>query len=168
MRMPCGKVLFNKSFEYATNKIGSLKHGIDSVSKKSKFVFSDYYRSSFDISVDVIQKLMSCRAIIDNQHDLPVYQRIFHILTYLTEYLHRFNIEEQLSYRSLAQMILDFDVTYAVLVGTLLIKTAQNRDDLESMLLLLEQNLSKKYFTAVVGRLATVISKTIHVHSYIS
>jgi hypothetical protein len=95
---------------------------------------------------------------IDNQHDLPVYHRIHRILTNLICHIDQFDDEKKLSFRSFAPIILQFDKTFALLIGTLLIKIAQNRDDLESMLILLQENLSENYFERILIQLAKVVS----------
>ena len=66
-------------------------------------------RSSSDIIIDIIQKIMSRREeidskenAIDNQHDLPVYHRIQRILTNLNSHINQFDNEKKLSFRSFA------------------------------------------------------------------
>ncbi|CAF3289844.1 unnamed protein product [Rotaria sp. Silwood2] len=129
--------------------------------------------SSSDAIVDIIKNLMACREgidskenAVDKQHDLPVYHRIHHILTILINHINQFDNEKKLSFRSLAPILLQFDKTFAFLIGTLLIKIAQNRDDLESMLILFQENLSENYFESVLIRLAKVISNK-HSRSFI-
>jgi hypothetical protein len=95
---------------------------------------------------------------INNQHDLPVYHRIHRILTNLIPLINRFDDEEKLSFRSFAPIIFQFDKTFALLIGTLLIKIAENREDLESMLILFQENLSENYFERILIQLATVLS----------
>ncbi|CAF4787876.1 unnamed protein product [Rotaria sp. Silwood1] len=121
--------------------------------------------SSSSAIVDIIKNLMSRREeidskenAIDNQHDLPIYHRIHRILTILINHINQFDNENKNSFRSLALIILQFDKTFALIIGTLLIKIAQNRDDIESMLILLQETLSENYFENVLIRLATVIS----------
>jgi hypothetical protein len=77
---------------------------------------------------------------IDKQHDLPVYHRLHRILTILISHIDHFHNTEKLSFRSLAPIVLQFEKTLAPLIGTLLIKIAQNRDDLQSMLMLFKEN----------------------------
>ncbi|CAF4744611.1 unnamed protein product, partial [Rotaria socialis] len=102
-----------------------------------------YYKqqkiSSSNEIIDIIKKLVSIRAevdskenAIDNQHDLPVYHRIHRILTILIDRINQFDNEKKLSFRSLAPIILQFDKTFTLTIGTLLIKIAQNRDDLKA------------------------------------
>ncbi|CAF3902890.1 unnamed protein product [Rotaria sordida] len=126
--------------------------------------------SSSDVIADIIKKLISRREeidskenAIDNQHDLPIYHRIHRILTILISHINQFDNERKFSFRSLTSIILQFDKTFAFLIGTLLIKIAQNRDDLEFMLILFQENLSKNYFENILIRLTTVISNK---HSY--
>ena len=95
---------------------------------------------------------------INDQHDLPIYHRIHRILTILTSHINQFDNEKKISFRSLAPILLQFDKTFAVPVGTLLIKIAQTRDDLESMLILLQETLPENYFERVLKQLATIIS----------
>jgi len=94
----------------------------------------------------------------DNLHDLPVYHRIHCILTKLVCYIDQFDDEMKLSLRSFAPVIFQFDKTFAVSIGMLLMKIARNRDDLESMLRLLEDNLSENYFERVLIELTKVFS----------
>ncbi|CAF3633173.1 unnamed protein product [Rotaria sp. Silwood1] len=121
--------------------------------------------SSSSAIVDIIKNLMSRQEeidskenAIDNQHDLPIYHRIHRILTILINHINQFDNENKNSFRSLALIILQFDKTFALIIGTLLIKIAQNRDDIESMLILLQETLSENYFENILIRLATVIS----------
>ena len=123
-----------------------------------------FSRSLSATIADILQKLISQREEIDskenatdNQHDLPVYHRIHGILTILVRHINRFDNEIQLAFRSLASIILEFDKTFAFLVGTLLVRLAQNRDDLESTLILLKANLPENYFENILIRLAALV-----------
>ncbi len=62
------------------------------------------------------------------------------ILTILISHINHFDNAKKLSFRSLAPIVLQFDKTLAPLIDTLLIKIAQNRDDLQSMLMLFKEN----------------------------
>ncbi|CAM4750560.1 unnamed protein product [Rotaria magnacalcarata] len=128
-----------------------------------------YYKqqkiSSSNEVIDIIKKLVSIRAevdskenAIDNQHDLPVYHRIHRILTILIDRINQFDNEKKLSFRSLAPIILQFDKTFTLTIGTLLIKIAQNRDDLKAILTLFQENLSENYFENILIRLAEILS----------
>ncbi|CAF4325194.1 unnamed protein product, partial [Adineta steineri] len=106
--------------------------------------------SLIDPIIDIIKNLMLHRDEIDskenainNQQDLPIYHRIQRILTKLISYMKQLSNEEKLPLRSFAIMIFQFDKTFALLTGTLLMNTTQNRDDLESMLILFQENLSE-------------------------
>lgn len=94
----------------------------------------------------------------DNLHDLPVYHRLHSILTKLICYIDQFDDEMKLSFRSFVPVIFQFDKTFAVIIGMLLMKIARNREDLESMLRLLEENLSENYFERVLIELTKVFS----------
>ncbi|CAF3874554.1 unnamed protein product [Rotaria magnacalcarata] len=122
-------------------------------------------KSSSEAILDIIEKLVVPREeldskenAIDNQHDLPVYHRIHQILTTLIHHIHRFDNERKLSFRSLAPILLQFDKTFAMMIGRLLIKIAQNRDDLQSILILFQEHLSENYFESVLIQLATMNS----------
>ncbi|UJR08041.1 hypothetical protein I4U23_012318 [Adineta vaga] len=124
-------------------------------------------RSSVDIIATVLQKLMSFREEIDGkengldaQHDLPVYHRIQCILTKLISRMYQYSDEKKLSFHSLTLMILEFDKTLAPLIGKLLINIAKNKEDLEEMLILFQENLSEDYFERIVKVLGTVLSKS--------
>ena len=123
-------------------------------------------RSSFGVTMDMIQILMSRREEldsnengIDNQHDLPVYHRIHRMLTILISHVQSLDNEMKSSFRPLAVVLLQFEKTFALLIGILLIKIAQHRDDLQSMLVLLEEHLSEDYFERIVMQLASELAK---------
>ena len=131
------------------------------------------FRSIFETTVDVITKLMSRREDIDSKenaldhhHDLPVYRRLHALLTNLMNQIGQFDSETKLAFRCLPSMLLQFDRTLALLVGTFLIQIAVDRDDLQSMLNLLEENLSKDDFESVVIRLGSILPNT-RAHSFL-
>ncbi|CAF1192166.1 unnamed protein product [Rotaria sordida] len=122
--------------------------------------------SSLDIIIDIIKKVMSCREeidskenAIDNQHDLPVYHRIQKILKNLISHINQFDNEKKIHFRSLTSIVLQFDKTLAPLIGKLLIKIAQNKEDIEDVLKILQENLSENYFERILTELSTSISK---------
>ena len=124
------------------------------------------HRSPLNVIVDIVQTLISQRQEIDskengidNQHDLPVYHRIHRIGTILISSISQFDTDIKSSFRSLANILLQFDKTFALLVGKLLIKIAQNRDDLQSMLFLLEENLTADYFERILTELGKSIAE---------
>jgi hypothetical protein len=115
--------------------------------------------------IDIIQKIMSHTEEIDSnenavdaQHDLPVYHRIHYILTNIISQINQFDNEYKLLFRSLTPIILQFDKTLSPLMGTLLIKIAQNKEDLEQILQILQENLSENYFQRVLTQLSTILS----------
>ncbi|CAF4384352.1 unnamed protein product, partial [Rotaria magnacalcarata] len=144
--------------------IEKVKQLFEDKHESTKF-FSIFNRSSSNEVIDIIKKLVSIRAevdskenAIDNQHDLPVYHRIHRILTILIDRINQFDNEKKLSFRSLAPIILQFDKTFTLTIGTLLIKIAQNRDDLKAILTLFQENLSENYFENILIRLAEILS----------
>ena len=109
---------------------------------------------------------MSCREEIDskenandNQHDLPVYHRIQRLLTDLYSNINQYNNDKQLSFHSLTQIIFQFDKTLAPTIGKILIKIAQNKEDIENLLENLQKNLPENYFEHILIELSTLISK---------
>jgi hypothetical protein len=109
---------------------------------------------------------MSCREEIDskqnaldNQHDLPVYHRIRRLLTNINSNIDQFDNEKKIHFRLLTAIILQFDKTLAPLIGTLLIKISQNKEDLEDVFKILEENLSENYFERILTEFATLINK---------
>lgn len=126
-----------------------------------------FNRSSIDVIIDIIKKIISYREeidskqnAIDEQHDLPVYHRIQNILQVLIYHINQFDDEKKVSFRLLCPIILQFDKTVAPLLGKLLIKIAQNKEDIEDALKFLEENLSENYFERVLTNLATCIDET--------
>ncbi|CAF3971219.1 unnamed protein product [Adineta steineri] len=125
--------------------------------------------SLIDPIIDIIKNLMLHRDEIDskenainNQQDLPIYHRVQRILIKLISYMKQLSNEEKLPLRSFAIMIFQFDKTFALLTGTLLINTAQNRDDLESMLVLFQENLSEYYYERIIEQLGNILYKSCH------
>jgi hypothetical protein len=64
-----------------------------------------------------------------------------------------------MSFHSLTPIILQFDKTLAPLIGTLLIKIAQNKEDLENVLQTLQKDLPQNYFQTVLTQFSTLINK---------
>ncbi|CAF1145573.1 unnamed protein product [Rotaria sp. Silwood1] len=120
--------------------------------------------SSLDIIINVIKQVMLCREdvdskqnAIDNQHDLPVYHRIETILKNLTSIMDQLDNEKKIQFRSLTPIFLQFDKTLAPLIGKLLIKIAQNKEDIEDGLKILQENLSEIYFERILTELSSFI-----------
>ncbi|CAF2821052.1 unnamed protein product [Rotaria sp. Silwood2] len=103
--------------------------------------------------IDFIKKVASLREDIDLQenainfrHDLPAYRRLETILGVLINSLENFNNEKQLALRALAPIIIQLDKTLASYAGEILIKTAQNKEDMENGIKFLQQNLPENFF----------------------
>jgi hypothetical protein len=112
-----------------------------------------------------MKKLMSLREEIDSnangidyQDDLPVYHRIDELLTKLHCDINEFDNEQKKSFRPFAQIILQFDKTFALLVAKLLIKIAQNKEDFEQTLTFLQENLSQFDFQGIIIELQSTFS----------
>jgi hypothetical protein len=110
-------------------------------------------RSSIDIIINIIQKIISRREEIDskengidNKHDLPVYHRIQRLLNILNSNINQFNNQNKIQFRSLTQIIFQFDKTLSPQIGTLLIKISQNKEDLENIFKFFQENLPENYF----------------------
>jgi hypothetical protein len=115
--------------------------------------------------IDLIKKMMSRREEIDSkenaldrQHDLPVYHRIQRLLTNLNSHINQLNNQQKIPFRSLTPIILQFDKTLAPQIGKLLIKISQNKEDLEDLLQILQENLSENYFQRIVTQLSILIT----------
>ncbi|CAF4051216.1 unnamed protein product [Adineta steineri] len=122
---------------------------------------------SFDIIIDIIKKIMSRREEIDlnenengndAQHDLPVYHRIEHVLAILNSHMTTFNKEKKITFRSITSIVLQFDKTLAYNLGIILIRAAENKEDLEDILKNLEENLPKDYFERILTELSDFIT----------
>jgi len=96
---------------------------------------------------------------LDNQHDLPVYHRIQRLLTNINSNIDQFDNDKKIHFRLLTPIILQFDKTLAPLIGTLLIKISQNKEDLEDVLKILQENLSENYFERILTEFSTLINK---------
>ncbi|CAF3242290.1 unnamed protein product, partial [Rotaria sp. Silwood2] len=143
-----GNVLFEKAF------------------KKIILSFEQQKITSFDIIIDIIKKIMlfrdeldSKQNAIDSQHDLPVYRRVQLILNNLDGYIDKFGNEKKKFVRSLTLIVLQFDKTLAPLIGKLLIKIAQNKEDIDDGLRILQENLSENYFEKILTELSSIIDK---------
>jgi len=96
---------------------------------------------------------------LDNQHDLPVYHRIQRLLTNINSNIDQFDNDKKIHFRLLTPIILQFDKTLAPLIGTLLTKISQNKEDLEDVLKILQENLSENYFERILTEFSTLINK---------
>lgn len=123
------------------------------------------FRFSFDVIINMIQRLISFRNeidskenAIDSQSDLPVYHRIRRLLSILISNVYRFNKTMKDDFRKLTSIILDFDQTLSPLMGTLLIKLAESKEELEDILQILENQLPKDYFDRLIIRFSDIIT----------
>jgi hypothetical protein len=95
---------------------------------------------------------------IDNQHDLPVYHRIQRLLAILNSHINNFDNDKKLSFRSITPIILQFDKTLAPALAKILVKIAQNKEDLEDILTNFQENLSEKYFERILIQVSSLIN----------
>jgi hypothetical protein len=95
---------------------------------------------------------------LDNQHDLPVYHRIQCLLNNLNSNINQFNNENKIHFRTLTKIIFQFDKTLSPQIGTLLIKISQNKEDLENILKIFQENLTENYFQRILTQFATLIT----------
>ncbi|CAF1560999.1 unnamed protein product, partial [Adineta steineri] len=116
---------------------------------------------------DIVKKMISRREeidskenAIDNQHDLPVYHRIQSLLTILNSKINDFDNEKKLSFRSLSPIILQFDKTLSPQLAKLLIKTTQNKEELEGVLQMFQENLPKNYFERILTDISSEINNS--------
>ena len=128
-------------------------------------MFSFLNRSSLDPIIEVIKKIMSRREeidsrenAIDHRHDLPVYHRVQNLLKILNSHLNQFDNEKKMSFRPLTTLFLQFDKTLTPLIGKLLLKIAQNKEDLENGLKILQENLSENYFERILTQLSSSLN----------
>ncbi|CAF4091004.1 unnamed protein product, partial [Adineta steineri] len=122
---------------------------------------------SSNMVYDIIKKMMSRREeidskenAIDNQHDLPVYHRIQSLLAILNSKINDFDNEKKLSFRSLAPVILQFDKTLSPQLAKLLIKITQNKEELEGVLQMFQENLPKNYFERILTDISSEINNS--------
>ncbi|CAF1053155.1 unnamed protein product [Adineta ricciae] len=94
---------------------------------------------------------------IDNRHDLPVYHRVQSLLTTLNNHLEKFDHTRKVSFRAITPIVFQFDKTLAPILGRLLMKTIENKEELEDLFKTLQENLPEKYFEFVLTQLASVI-----------
>ncbi len=95
---------------------------------------------------------------IDNQHDLPVYHRIQRLLAILNSHINNFDNDKKLSFRSITLIILQFDKTFAPALAKILVRIAQNKEELEDILTNFQENLSEKYFERILIQVSSLIN----------
>jgi hypothetical protein len=94
---------------------------------------------------------------LDSEHDLPVYHRIEKILQEIISNIDKFDNKHKMSFNSLITIILQFDKTLSISIGTLFIKMATNKEDLQQILNILQENLAEYYFENVLIELSKII-----------
>jgi len=126
-------------------------------------VFS--FRISAKDIVDFIQSIMNHREELDlnenslyDQNDLPVYRRINNLLELLVASIGEIDLQQRLCFRSFARSILQFEITMATIVGKLLMKLAQSKEDLDEILTVFQQYLPTVYFEHVIIKLASTLN----------
>jgi hypothetical protein len=95
---------------------------------------------------------------IDNQNDLPVYHRLNNLLDLFIASIGEIDLQQREYFRSFALSILQFEITMAAFVGKLLMKLAQNKEDLEELLTSFQQYLPAVYFEHILIKLASNLS----------
>ena len=118
-------------------------------------LFNSFRISANDLT-DFIQSIIDDgKQLESSENDLPVYHRINNLLELFITSIGEIDLEQRLCFRSLALSILQCELTMAGLVGKLLLKLAQNRDDLEEILNSFQQHLPAVYFEHTLIRLAS-------------
>ncbi|CAF2126601.1 unnamed protein product [Rotaria magnacalcarata] len=140
----------NKLWEQAFNKIILL--------------YRENRISSINTLIDFVKKVASLREDIDLQenaidcrHDLPAYRRLDTILGILINSLESFNNEKQLALRAFAPIIIQLDKTLASYAGEILMKTAQNKEDMENQIKFLQENLPENFFEDLLMDLSDLL-----------
>ncbi|CAF2145792.1 unnamed protein product [Rotaria magnacalcarata] len=141
----------NKLWEQAFNKIILL--------------YRENRISSINTLIDFVKKVASLREDIDLQenaidcrHDLPAYRRLDTILGILINSLESFNNEKQLALRAFAPIIIQLDKTLASYAGEILMKTAQDKEDMEHQIKFLQENLPENFFEYLLMDLSHLLT----------
>lgn len=108
--------------------------------------------------IDYEKELDSNQNAIDDQSDLPVYHRINNLLDLFIASIDEIDLQQRLCFRSFALSILQFEITMAALVGKLLMKLAQNKEDLGEILTIFQEYLPAVYFEHTLIKLASNLS----------
>lgn len=132
-------------------------------SSSNQWVLS--FRISANNVVDFIQSIMSRRSeldvnvdVLDNRNDLPIYHRIINLLELFITSINEVDSQARSCFRSFALSLLQFEITMATLTGKLLMRLAQNKEDLEEILTVFQQYLPAVYFEHVTIELASILS----------
>ncbi|CAF3513550.1 unnamed protein product [Rotaria socialis] len=141
----------NKLWEQAFNKIILLyrENKISSINKLIDFIKKV---ASLREGIDLQENAIDCR------HDLPAYRRLDTILGVLINSLGSFNNEKQLALRAFAPIIIQLDKTLASYAGEILMKTAQNKEDMENQIKFLQENLPENFFEYLLMDLSHLLT----------
>ncbi|CAF3417336.1 unnamed protein product [Rotaria sp. Silwood1] len=107
--------------------------------------------------IDYEKKLDLDQNNLDDQSDLLIYRRINELLDIFISSLGETDQEQREYFHSLALSILKCQVTRAHLAGRLLMILAQNKEDLEEILIIFQQYLSPVYFEYILVKLASYL-----------
>ncbi|CAF0893529.1 unnamed protein product [Didymodactylos carnosus] len=124
-------------------------------------------RSSPDLLVDLVQAIMTHRQelddtqnAIDARHDLPVYHRVHRLLDLLGAHIDELRTQSEESLHAIADLALRFDLTFAPIVGRILIGLAKNRTELNAVLVHLQEFLGDSYAQRLISKLGVQLGKT--------
>ena len=106
------------------------------------------HREELDVNSDAL----------DYQNDLPIYHRINNLLELFITSMNEIDVQARLCFRALAASLLQFEITMATLSGKLLMKLAQNKEDLEEILTIFQQYIPAIYLEHVTIELASVLA----------
>ena len=122
--------------------------------------------SSGDLLLDLVKAVMARRKevdvaqnALDARHDLPVYHRVHRLLNLLASHIDGLRIQSEASLRAIADFALQFDITFAPIVGRILIGLAKNKEDLYAVLLHLKERLLDTYAQRVISKLGVQLGK---------
>lgn len=132
---------------------------------KKVLSFYKLFKISTKDLVDFIQSIINAekeldsdRNAVDNENDLPIFHRINNLLDLFINSINEIDHEQRLCFRSFALSILQFETTMAMLAGRLLMKLAENKQDLEDILINFQQSLPTVYFEHTLLKLASNLS----------
>ena len=94
----------------------------------------------------------------EKEFNLLIYHRINDILDLFISSIGDMDFQQRQCFRSFALSIFQFEITMAHLIGRLLMKLAQNKEDLEEILIIFQQNLPASYFEHILIKLASNLS----------
>ncbi|CAF2442483.1 unnamed protein product [Rotaria sp. Silwood2] len=124
---------------------------------KLKQISSNDIRNFIESIIDYEKKLDSNQNNLDDQSNLSIYRRINELLDMFISSIGEIDLQQQQCFRSLALFILKCEITRASLVGKLLMKLAQNKENLEEILIIFQQYLSPVYFEHILLQLASYL-----------